>query len=90
MKTSMSSWTIFLKMLSEGGFTMAEAALAYYEDRQDYEVIGGKVYMMARPSVNHWRISHRIIDIFDKRKDLPLLEFPITPIFNIGSFINWS
>ena len=41
-------------------------ALAHsYEDYEYYEIINGEVYMMARPSVNHWRISHRIIDIFD-------------------------
>ena len=41
-------------------------ALAYdYDDYDYYELINGEVYMMARPTVNHWQISHNIIDKFD-------------------------
>ena len=48
---------------------MAEAALAYYEDRQDYEVIGGKVYMMAKPTISHAKIQRNILRIFDSYLD---------------------
>ena len=43
---------------------MAGAAFAYHEDRQDYEVINGQVYMMARPSINHSQIQSNIHSIF--------------------------
>ena len=39
-------------------------APAYNYD-ESYELINGESYMMARPTVNHWQISHNIIDIFD-------------------------
>ena len=41
-------------------------ALAYREDCADYEIIGGQVYMMSRPSMNHQRISGNIYGLFDQ------------------------
>ena len=43
---------------------MAGAAFAYHEDRQDYEVIGGQVCMMARPSMKHVTIQGNIFNVF--------------------------
>ena len=40
-------------------------APAYNYDDESYELINGESYMMARPTVNHWQISHNIVDIFD-------------------------
>ena len=42
-------------------------ALAYKGEYEAYEVINGEVYMMARPSVNHWRISNNVIRSFERR-----------------------
>ena len=52
---------------------MDNVALSYQDERQ-YETINGLEYMMARPSVNHWRISHDIVDIFDKYLDGKVCE----------------
>ena len=41
-------------------------ALAYQREYEDYELINGEVYMMARPSVNHSRIARNIVGIFDR------------------------
>ena len=41
-------------------------ALAYKEEYEAYEVINGEVYMMARPSVSHWKISNNIIRTFER------------------------
>ena len=44
-------------------------ALAYepvVDERENYELINGEVYMMSRPSVKHWRISNNIIRKFEK------------------------
>ena len=43
---------------------MAGAAFAYHEDRQDYEVIGGQVYMMSRPNMKHVTIQGNIFRAF--------------------------
>ena len=41
-------------------------ALAYQDEYQEYELINGEVYMMARPSINHIRIEKNIIKAFDR------------------------
>ena len=44
---------------------MSEAAYAYSEDHtQDYEIINGQVYMMARPSIKHAQIKGNILGVF--------------------------
>ena len=43
---------------------MSEAAYSYSEDREDYEVINGKVYMMARPTTDHMLIEKNIVTAF--------------------------
>ncbi|MBR1729782.1 MAG: Uma2 family endonuclease, partial [Selenomonadaceae bacterium] len=45
------------------------AEFAYQREREDYEIINGEFYMMARPSVNHQRISSNIVGIFDRYLD---------------------
>ena len=45
-------------------------ALAYEyagDVHEEYELINGEVYMMARPSVRHWRISHNVVNIFERK-----------------------
>ena len=37
---------------------------AYKCEREDYEIINGKVYMMSRPSINHAQIEGNINSIF--------------------------
>ena len=44
-----------------------EAALAYQEEYEKYELINGEVYMMARPSVRHWQVAHNIVNCFERR-----------------------
>ncbi|MBR1397893.1 MAG: Uma2 family endonuclease [Selenomonadaceae bacterium] len=39
--------------------------LAYKSEREDYEIINGKVYMMARPGIRHDRIQGNIRRAFD-------------------------
>ena len=39
-------------------------AVAYKEAYEEYELINGQEYMMARPSVRHWRVASNIIGIF--------------------------
>ena len=44
-------------------------ALAYepvVDEREQYELINGEVYMMPRPSINHARIAKKILGIFDR------------------------
>ena len=49
---------------------MCEAAYAYSADfNQDYEVINGKVYMMAKPTTSHAKIQRNILGIFDRYLD---------------------
>ena len=43
---------------------MSEMAYSLSPDREDYEIINGKVYMMARPGVNHARIQSNIHGVF--------------------------
>ena len=43
---------------------MAGADLAYTENRQDYEVICGKIYMMSRPNMKHVIIQGNIFNAF--------------------------
>ena len=48
-------------------------------------------YLMLNPSVLILVPEGKgIFDILDKRKDFPLLELPITPIFIILSFLKFS
>ena len=43
---------------------MNETAYAYKEEREDYEIIDGQVYMMSRPSTKHMSIEGNILTIF--------------------------
>ncbi|MBR1397452.1 MAG: Uma2 family endonuclease [Selenomonadaceae bacterium] len=43
---------------------MDNAAFAYKEERNNYEVINGEVYMMAKPSTKHMMISNNISTTF--------------------------
>ena len=43
-----------------------EAALAYQEAYDAYELINGQEYMMARPSFSHMRIEGNIFGAFDR------------------------
>ena len=42
-----------------------DSALAYKSEREDYEIINGKVYMMARPGIKHDRIQGNVRRKFD-------------------------
>ena len=41
-------------------------ALAYKDEYEEYEIINGQEYMMARPSIDHIRIEKNIIGLFDR------------------------
>ena len=43
---------------------MSDVAYSYSEDREDYEVIGGQVYMMSRPSTDHMTVGGNIFNTF--------------------------
>ena len=43
-----------------------EAALAYQERYEKYELINGEVHMMSRPSFNHLRVEKNVVGIFDR------------------------
>lgn len=43
---------------------MSEVAYSYSQDDEDYEVINGQVYMMARPGVAHDRVQGNIRSAF--------------------------
>ena len=43
---------------------MSNVAYAYKDERNDYEVINGEVYMMARPSTDHTTIETNIVTAF--------------------------
>ena len=43
---------------------MSEAAYSYSQEDQDYEIINGQVYMMARPSTEHMTVSGNIFNNF--------------------------
>ena len=43
---------------------MSEAAFSYTEDHQDYEIIGGQVYMMSRPNMKHATVQGNIFRAF--------------------------
>ena len=52
----------------KGAITMEALAYEYAGDvHEEYELINGEVYMMARPSVRHWRISHNVVNIFERK-----------------------
>ena len=41
-----------------------DSALAYKSEREDYEIINGQAYMMARPSTNHMLIEKNVVTAF--------------------------
>ena len=43
---------------------MAGAAYARSNDREDYEIINGKVYMMSRPNTDHMTVEGNILTAF--------------------------
>ncbi|MBR1398192.1 MAG: Uma2 family endonuclease [Selenomonadaceae bacterium] len=46
---------------------MSNVAYAYKDERNDYDVINGEVYMMAKPTASHARVQRNILGIFDRR-----------------------
>lgn len=48
---------------------MNSLSYADLAEHESYEMIDGKVYMMARPSINHSRVEKNIIEIFNRYLD---------------------
>ena len=43
---------------------MSETVYAYKENQEDYEIINGQIYMMARPTTDHMTVETNIITTF--------------------------
>ena len=61
---------------------MNETACAYKEEREDYEIIDGQVYMMSRPSTRHMIIERNVITTFQNYlKGKRCIPFNETDVF---------